>query len=362
MRKASACLILILLCACRYSAPERSLTPLGAATTSEEPASALSAAPTKEEATQTPILSTPTPTAIPRDTDTPSAPPPGVTFAFVGDMMLGRSIGRRIREGGGASIFASVEFILQSADFAIGNLECALGEGGVRANKAYTFLAPPESAPLLHAAGFDILALANNHVLDYGVDVFEQTLRLLEDNGIRSVGAGMDESQARFPLRFTAGGIRFAILAYADIAAEYTGFDPRVWTAGPEKPGIAWAEDKEVTQDLRALDGAADFVIVLFHYGTEGRAVPDKRQMQLSRLAVDNGADMVVGSHSHMLQPVERYKDRLIFYGLGNFVFDDFTGDANRSAILWVTLSGNLAPEYSLMGLTIVDGIPRTGE
>ena len=290
-------------------------------------------------------------------------PDSGATLAFVGDIMLGRSLGARIDRGEGDTIFASVDIILQAADLTIGNLECALGTGGTKAPKAYTFLAPPEAARLLRNAGFDLMSLANNHSLDYGLEVFDQTGKILTENGIRFIGAGADEIQARAPARFEAGGVRIALLAYADVPVEYLSkFDARDWSAGPSTPGISWADDEKIKQDLLALDGEADLIVVLFHFGTEGLEAPDKRQIQLSRLAVDYGADVIVGSHPHMVQNVEQYKDGWIFYSLGNFVFDGFEGEANRSVILWLTVSAEKELAYSWMPLNIVDGIPRIGE
>ncbi len=284
-------------------------------------------------------------------------------MAFVGDIMLGRTLAGRIERGEGETIFASVEPVLQSADLAVGNLECALGEGGVKAPKAYTFLAPPESAALLRNAGFDLLSLANNHAMDFGPDVFRQTGELLEERGIRFVGGGANKIQAHAPVRFEIGGVRIGFLAYVDVASEYLSkFDTRSWSAGPATPGIAWADDEQIKKDLQALKPDTDVIIVLFHFGTEVSVGPDKRQIQLSRLAVDYGADVIVGSHPHLVQGVERYKDGLIFYSLGNFVFDGFEGKANQSVILWITVSEEMKITYSLMALNIVDGIPRIGE
>jgi poly-gamma-glutamate capsule biosynthesis protein CapA/YwtB (metallophosphatase superfamily) len=286
-----------------------------------------------------------------------------VSLAFVGDIMLGRSLAKRIDRGEGETIFASVESVLQSADFTVGNLECAVGEGGTRAPKGYTFLAPPESASLLRDAGFDLLSLANNHSLDFGQDVFRQTGELLEENDIQFVGGGSDETRAHAPVRFELGGVRIAFLAYADVPVEYLSeFDVRSWSAGSATPGIAWADDEEIKRDLQTLKADTDVTIVLFHFGTEGLAVPDKRQIQLSRLAVDYGADVIVGTHPHVIQGVEQYKDGWIFYSLGNFVFNGFEGQANRSEILLVTVSGEKEITYSLMALNLVDGIPRISE
>jgi poly-gamma-glutamate capsule biosynthesis protein CapA/YwtB (metallophosphatase superfamily) len=287
-----------------------------------------------------------------------------VDLAFVGDIMLGRSLARRIEAGNGGEIFASVESVLQSADITVGNLECAIGAGGIRAPKAFTFLAPPQSAALLRDAGFDLVALANNHILDYGLDVFDQTQALLTENKIGFVGAGADETAARRPVFIDAGGMKIAFLAYADVPEEYaTHFDPRTWTAGPGKPGIAWADDETIQRDLLALGASpADFIVVLFHFGTEGLSEPTKNQIRQARMAIDYGADLVVGTHTHLVQGEETYKGGRIFYSLGNFVFDGFEGGANKSVILWINLSRGRAIDARLIPLTIVDGIPRIGE
>jgi poly-gamma-glutamate capsule biosynthesis protein CapA/YwtB (metallophosphatase superfamily) len=305
----------------------------------------------------------PTSEPIPSLTPSPTEFNPSVELAFVGDVMLGRSLGERITSGEGETIFASVESTLQSADLAIGNLECAMGEGGVKAHKYYTFLAPPQSAALLKNAGFDLLTLANNHSFDFGTGVFQQTEKLLDAHGLGYVGAGSSEDQARAPVVFDVRGFRLAFLAYVEVPKEYIGgFDPIVWAAGPDTPGVAWADDEKIKQDLKSVDPDVDFTVVLFHFGDEGADIPNPRQIQLSRLAIDYGADLIVGSHSHILQRAEEYQGRWIFYSMGNFVFDEFTGKSNRSAILWITVSRDSPAEYSLLLLNIVDGMPRIGE
>jgi len=276
--------------------------------------------------------------------------------------MLGRSLAQKIAGGKGSEIFASVTQVLQSADWTIGNLECAVGEGGKPALKGYTFLAPAESAVELKNAGFGLLSLANNHILDYGIGVFRQTQRLLKENGIQTAGAGENASLAHAPAIESVAGLRIAFLAYADVPVERGGFDARSWTAGESSPGISWANDSEIAADLQALRPRADYIVVLFHYGIEGSFTPSSRQVELSHLAIDNGADLVVGSHPHLLQKEETYKGRSIFYSLGNFVFEGFLGSYNHSAILRVTISRNLSSTYTLIPVLLVDGIPILGQ
>ncbi len=367
IRSSIACFLLVILAGCGNSPTVNSGDPVLLETESVNissigetvPAPGGSMIPTVSPTlTLAPAL--PSPTASLANSPTSNR---NVSIAFVGDIMLGRTLAGRIERGEGGTIFASVEPVLQVADLAVGNLECALGEGGVKAAKAYTFLAPPKAVALLRGAGFDLLSLANNHSLDFGPDVFRQTGELLGENGIRFVGGGANAAQAHAPVRFEIGGLRVAFLAYVDVASEYLSkFDTRSWSAGPATPGIAWADDEEIKQDLQALKGNTDVVVVLFHYGMESVVSPSHRQIQLSRLAVDYGADVIVGTHPHVVQGVEEYQDGLIFYSLGNFVFDGFDGSANKSAILWITISEKKEIAYSLMALNIVDGIPRIGE
>jgi poly-gamma-glutamate capsule biosynthesis protein CapA/YwtB (metallophosphatase superfamily) len=295
--------------------------------------------------------------------ETASLPPEEspINLAFVGDIMLGRSLAQRIAQGNGDSIFESVGTVLQSADLAVGNLECAVGEGGKSAGKAYTFLAPPASAAILKNAGFDLLSLANNHSLDFGTDVFHQTQNLLMENGIRFVGAGSNAVQARASVEYEIRGLRVIFLAYVEVPVEVGGFDARTWIAGESSPGISWIDDDNIISDLRILQTRADFIVVLFHFGIEGSDSVTDRQVALSHLAVDHGADLVVGSHPHLLQREENYKDRWIFYSLGDFVFDEFSGKYNQSAILWLSVARNPSVEYSLFPLLIVDGVPILG-
>jgi poly-gamma-glutamate capsule biosynthesis protein CapA/YwtB (metallophosphatase superfamily) len=366
IRKAACLGWILLLCGCRT--PAFIPPPDPPADTSAAPAASPpegTGGPAVEER-KTALL--PSAESAPPETITPAPDPTAaldrssVSLAFVGDIMLGRSLAARIARGDGGTIFASVEPILQSADLAVGNLECALGEGGIKAPKAYAFRAPPEAAPVLREAGFDLLSLANNHSLDYGAGVLEQTMKAFDMVGIRYVGAGTDAVQAHAPVFLDRNGFRLAFLAYVDVSREYSGFDPKIWNAGPASPGVSWAEDEKIKRDLQQLDPQADFIIVLFHFGDEGEGSASQRQILLSRLAIDSGADLIVGSHPHVLQAAEEYHSRWIFYSLGNFVFDEFSGESNRSAILWIVLSRDDPLEYSLLLLNIVDGIPVVGE
>ncbi|MBI4769871.1 MAG: CapA family protein, partial [Chloroflexi bacterium] len=185
------------------------------------------------------------------------------------------------------------------------------------------------------------------------------TFELLGARGIAAVGAGENAAAARAPLLLERNGLRLAFLAYVDVPVEYGGFDARDWIAGPASPGVAWAEPGEIAAGVQAARAGADVVIVLLHAGLEGRPQPSPNQQAAARAAIDAGAALVIGSHPHVLQGVERYGGGLIAYSLGNFVFDGFGFPENYSAILSITLTRAGVTAYDWLPVAIENGLPR---
>jgi poly-gamma-glutamate synthesis protein (capsule biosynthesis protein) len=257
-----------------------------------------------------------------------------VKVAAVGDIMLARGLGERIRTGEDAYPFAAVEQYLADADLTIGNLESALGEAGRAENKGYTFLAPPEAAETLGLAGFDVLSMANNHAMDYGSQTLLQAIDLLLTNGVSTVGAGANESRAYAPLQIDTFELDVAILAFVDVPIEVRGFDTRSWSAHESKAGVAWADLERMRSAIELARDSSEFVIVLLHSGYEYISTPSPPQQNAARLAIDAGADLVIGHHAHVLQGVEFYGDGVIVYGLGNFAFED--GGVLESGLMYI--------------------------
>lgn len=279
----------------------------------------------------------------------------------VGDLMLARTIGERVYSQGPQSIFAGVQPVLDSADLLVGNLECAItAHGRPEPEKSYTFAAPPEAADALASAGFDVLSLANNHALDYGFEGLSQTQRLLNDRGIAFVGVGENEAAAHRPVIVERNGLRLAFLAYVDVLAEDGGFDARRWVATASSPGMAWAHPDRIREDVATARAESDLVIVLLHFGYEGRAEPVASQQKAAHAAIEGGAALVLGSHPHVLQKAERYQNGLIAYSLGNFVFDGFGFPANYSAIFSATMDRNGVRDYGWFPVVVEDGLPRS--
>jgi poly-gamma-glutamate synthesis protein (capsule biosynthesis protein) len=265
---------------------------------------------------------------------------PGAHVLAVGDINLARAM-EPAYQGDPEYPFFDVIAYLRSADFAMGNFESAIGTTGTPADgKVFTFQAPPEAAGILAQAGFDLVSLANNHAMDFGADSLLEGIDILEREGLVALGAGENQAAARRPYITEIDGVRLAFLAYVDVPAEYVGYDIRIWEAGTILPGIAWADPFEMAEDVAAATEQADHVIVILHSGFELVPSPSSIQRQASRAAIDAGASVVMGHHTHVLQGVEYYNDGVIFYGLGNFLFQDAGPPQSAMLNLWFDQDG----------------------
>jgi poly-gamma-glutamate synthesis protein (capsule biosynthesis protein) len=275
--------------------------------------------------------------------------------------MLGRGIAARVRAKPDANPLAGIAAHLGAADLALANLECALGTRGKAARKAYTFQGPPEMAGFMAAAGLDVMTLANNHCLDYGTDALADTLALLDTAGLAHIGAGMNEADAHRPALRAVRDIRLAFLGYVNIPTEKGGFITASWRAGPEKPGVAWAEPERIASDVGAARAQAELVIVMLHSGYEGSSVPNTTQRACAHAALDAGAAAVIGAHPHVLQGAVRSGNGMIAYSLGNTVFDGLYKN-DDSAILQLTLTAHGVREWSWIPLALSNGFPQPAE
>ena len=251
----------------------------------------------------------PSPSATPvRDT---------VTIALVGDILPAGRVAEAMRREGADYPFRMAKPLLESADLAVGNLETPFTTRGVPAeNKQYVFKASPDHVAALREAGFDVLSLANNHILDQGLEGLEDTIAHLQEAGLAYMGAGQNEREAYAPAMLERNGITVALIGLSRVVPEVS------WKAGPKHPGVAEAYDTtRAIAAIREADEKADVVVVYMHWGLERKDHPEPYQREMGRAFIDAGADLVVGCHPHVLQGFEPYKDRWIAYSLGNFVF-----------------------------------------
>lgn len=263
-----------------------------------------------------------------------------VTFAFVGDVLLGEYVGTLLEREGYDYPYVHVKDILQGADIAAANLETAVTEieGEKPGRKSYEFRSSPKALPAFREAGFDIVNLANNHSLDFGPQGLRDTMKHLSDNDIAYVGVGETPEEAYAPVILERNGLRIAMLGVSYVVP----FGD--WKAGQGEIGVADAYDyRPAVAAVEKAKQAADLVVVLTHWGYELEEEPDEiRQVDLGRKLIDAGAHLVIGSHPHVLQGIEHYHGGWIAYSLGNFIFTTSTNPATYdSGILQATCTAD---------------------
>jgi len=277
-----------------------------------------------------------------------------IELVAVGDIMLSRTVEERMEVYGSAYPFEAVTELLRGADIAVGNLESPLSVSGEPLQKRFVFRAHPRHAEALAQAGFDVVSVANNHLLDFGQEGIEQTLEVLRHVGVAHLGAGLSPEQARRPLILWAKGRNVAFLAYA--AGRWKG-SSEVPTSGQ----VSFADLAVIRDDVERARERADLVVVIMHLGTEYQSRPDEEQLAVSRAAIDAGACLVIGHHPHVVQGTARYGEGFMAYSLGDFVFDiDVTEAARDGAILRVLLGDSGVEAVDLVPVRIVDDVqPR---
>lgn len=259
-----------------------------------------------------------------------------VSVAAAGDVNLGNGVAPYLTSEGIDYPWADATGVFSSADLSFVNLECCIaGCGSPVPGKEFCFRGPADSAAGLSSAKVDVVSLANNHCKDYGNEALLETFRHLDENGVAWCGAGADYLEAYSPEVVEAGGKQVAFLAF-------NGIVPYGWPATEDTPGCAttW-ETEEMVCRIKEARETSDYVVVSFHWGIELMTTPTREQMDLAHLAVESGADLVLGHHPHVVQGFETYEGGLIAYSLGNFVFNP----PRQISSMSVALVAVLAPE-----------------
>ena len=247
--------------------------------------------------------------------------------------MLARGVRRTLTFRGPAHLWGDLGSQLREADLTVANLECVLATSGepFQPRRIYYFRADPEVAgAALVEAGIDVVSVANNHVLDYGPDALQETLRRLDDLNVDHAGAGGELNEASAPRFLQIRDVRIAFFSAADHFAEYA--------AGPGRPGIhlvsvdAWSsENDSIWTAVRNARAAADLVIYSLHWGPNLRQHPTEEFVEFAHRLVDAGVDIVHGHSAHVFQGVEWYHRGLILYDTGDLIDDYVVDDQARN-------------------------------
>lgn len=255
------------------------------------------------------------------------------TIYFVGDMILTRGVKSSIDKNFGGDYSKLFENLgeLKEADILFANLEGDVSDKGNNVGSKYSFRMDPIVLPAIKEAGFDIVSFANNHVGDWNMTAFKDTLDKLGENGILKTGAGINKEDAENPTIIEKNGIRFGFLGFSDVG-------PNWLKATKDKAGILLANDERFEEIIQNAKTKTDVLIISIHFGEEYKLVHNKRQEDLAHRAIDSGADLIIGHHPHVMEDIEKYNGKTIVYSLGNFIFDQyFSKDTMRGMLFSAT-------------------------
>lgn len=220
---------------------------------------------------------------------------PQVCISFIGDCTIGNDVrwpafDRYVEQKGYAYFFSGVKSVLGADDYTVANLETTIIDSGTPIEKQFRFRGKPAYLAILREGSVECVTMANNHSWDYGDSGYAQTQRNLSAGGI-------DFFAYDKILIKEIKGLRFAFI------------------------GQSFYLQDSVLSHIKTLRDSVNFIIVVIHWGNESEYNPDKKQKLMGHSLIDAGADLVVGHHPHVLQPIEKYNGHYIAYSLGNFVF-----------------------------------------
>ena len=257
-----------------------------------------------------------------------------IELVFAGDVLLSDHVLAAYEKSGGISGVVGPGFLeeIRQADIFMVNQEFPFSVRGEQApDKQYTFRLPPEKVSLFQEIGIDIVTLANNHALDFGTEALLDTCKTLDDAGILRVGAGTMEEAERWQT-IEAGGKKIGFLGATRVIPVAD------WAATAYNPGmLATYDPTRLLEKIKEAKAVNDYVVVYVHWGVEREEFPKDYQRTLGRQYIDAGADLVIGSHPHVLQGIEYYQGKPIVYSLGNFVFGS---SIPKTMLLKVRLEG----------------------
>jgi len=275
-----------------------------------------------------------------------------IKIGFVGDILLDRGVRKEIDKRGIDNFYDILHRQLPQTDYLIGNLECPLTQIENPVHKKFVFKADTVNAKYLWECGFTHLSMANNHAYDQGRGGLVNTYNVLEKQKIRALGYGSSLNEACEPITVNRNGIQISIFSTVTLALEN-------WYPLPYKPCICQDMGKSFIDRVGnyAKSKPDNHIIIYIHWGIEHFQEPSPRQRKLAKSLIDIGADLIIGHHPHVLQTHEVYKEKHIFYSLGNFIFDQKDSINTNTEMILVEFS-NSGYEIVRKQYGIIEGIP----
>jgi poly-gamma-glutamate capsule biosynthesis protein CapA/YwtB (metallophosphatase superfamily) len=286
------------------------------------------------------------PSPSPSPTPTPTEKPKGrLVIHGTGDVNVDPSYIPALAANGYGHAWTGLNGLFRRDDLTVINLECAVSDLGTAVPKEFNFRGDPAALGPMRRAGIEVVNLGNNHSYDFGPEALLDSVRNVRRAGIEPVGAGANQRKALKPAIFRLNGWKVAVVGLDQVVDPFPGA-----IATADKPGTAAGHDTGLMlKAIRRAEKRAEIVIVTIHWGVELDTKPRAEQVELGQAFVRAGADVIFGHHAHRLQPMDRHKGAAIFWGLGNFVWPDFSAAGSRTAVARVIVTKGGKIEARLM-------------
>ena len=279
-----------------------------------------------------------------------------IRFMFIGDVALSDHYDSLLEKKGPRFPFEKIKGKLKGADLVVANLESPLCSPD---HKPVFKMKTPLKGNIryiegLKWAGFHVLNLSNNHILDYGEEAVFETKKALEDNGLLHFGYGNDISTAKQMCVITIHELKVGLVGYTDVVIDSPFF------ADNNSRGVVKFDIEQAIEDIRCNKKQVDMLIINIHWGVEYFNLPSPDQIKNAKKMIDAGADIIIGHHPHVLQGIQKYKHGLIAYSLGNFAFSEinwqwFTSDGEKRVTKYELKKENR--ESVILNVEIIDGV-----
>lgn len=287
-------------------------------------------------------------------------PNSGIQLSFVGDIMLGRYIKEYGDSYGYEGFFNRTSAIWANSDYTFANLECSVvmrdPDEYVKDEKEIHLAADPHSVQAMLASGINAINCANNHSHDYGTDAFREALAYFDSIGLNYSGT---------TFRYDERGERLLstqLITNNQQKIGFIGVTNVIYEGLNSRSGVLTSGNVSLYTAVYEAHAANDLTIVYVHWGREYTTSPTYEQKELAHRLIDAGADIIIGSHSHCLQPVEKYGNGIVFYSLGNFVMDQINTFTRDSVIVQYNQTNDGSRFFELIPISVNDGVPQVVE
>lgn len=294
-----------------------------------------------------------TTTTLPPTTTTTLPPKETLVIQGTGDVNLDPIYTRALSDNGYDYPWRGLNGLFLEDDLTVINLECAPTDIVAPEPKEFVFRCPTESLASLAQAGVDVANLGNNHSGDHGKDGLVDGRSNLVAAGVAPVGAGRDASEAGAPALFEMSGRTVAVVGFGGIVPN------PAWIAAEDRPGMRDGDDiPSMVEAVAAADEVADIVVVAVHWGVELDTEPRPEDIERADAMIEAGADVIFGHHAHRLQPFEIREGAAVFWGLGNFVWPNYSPTASTTGVARATIG----PDGEIRACLIPAFIERSGQ